>query len=189
MDHLTDLLAKGSLHDQVNNVLTPPSRLVSALLPPGPELVQITESARKHEHDGVITNIQATEDRCALIDEQLVILKQQIASAKEENAQRKFAHERRWKDLSTENKALRDRMPQLLDPLKVSSKHLSRRLEKVHNRTLEGRAKLCQETARLAGLSLRKRRAADGTIFDECQIGGIGIVDLRQLNSMSPQIR
>lgn len=186
LDHLTALLAKGSLHDQVNYVLTPPSQLASVSLPPGPEHVQITESARKHEHDSVISTTQATEQRCALIDEQLALLKNQMAGAKEENAQRKSAYELRRKEASAEKKELEGRMPQLLDPLKTSIKHLDRRLDKVHNRTLEGRAKLCQETARLAGLGLRKRKAADGHIFDECQIGGIGIVDLRQLNRKSP---
>ncbi|GAB7354084.1 hypothetical protein MBLNU459_g4656t1 [Dothideomycetes sp. NU459] len=187
LDHLTALLDKESLHSRVNNVITPPSQLPPASLSPGPELVQTAESARKHERVGIVSHAQAIEAQCAQITEQSDLLRQQIAEAKEENAARKAAYERRRSEVAAETKELRDRVPLLLEPLKATIDQLDRKMERVHKRTLQGRAKLCQETARLAGLSLRRRRSAEGQVFDECHIGGVSIVDLRQLNNARPE--
>ena len=52
----------------------------------------------------------------------------------------------------------------------------------MHSEIVNARVFLCTEAADLCGLRQRRRKKA-GSIRDDYTIGGIGIVDLRDLNS------
>lgn len=186
LGHLTDLLAKETLHKTVATIITPPSQLDVALLPTGPSYVDITESNRKHQYQRVLSETEASDDRVQLINQQLQLLRSNIDAAKADKAARKNAFKQRRIDMSSETDLLHARMPELIDPLQHSIKQLRRKLDKIHLRTREGRAKLCQETARLAGLQQRRRRAPDGQIIEDYIIGRVPIPDLRNLNSTLP---
>ncbi|KAL1311667.1 hypothetical protein AAFC00_001771 [Neodothiora populina] len=79
------------------------------------------------------------------------------------------------------------RCPQVLGPLQANIKHLHRKLDKIHFRTREGRVKLCQETARLAGLRQRRQKTSGGQVIEEYSIGGVQIPDLRRLHTARPE--
>jgi hypothetical protein len=188
LDRLADLLGNESLQEQVAHVVSRPLRPASPSLPRGPSLVDITESARKHAHTHILRQCQATRARCTAIQDQLHLLRQQIEQARSEKASRHLDIKKRHEDMVHERAEMNSRVPQLLEPLQGTIRRSRRRLEKVQARTLEGRTKLCQETARLAGLQQKRRRMPDGSIVHDYTIGGISIVDLRHLNSAQPQL-
>lgn len=188
LDRLADLLSNETLRRQVKHIISPPQDLLSSSLSSGPELVDITECAGKHAHAQVLRESQAIRVRCSIINDQLNQLRQKIEQARQENISRKLEIKQRHTDMKRERTEMTSRVPQLLEPLHATIRRSQRRLDKVHARTLEGRTKLCQETARLAGLQQKRRRLPDGSIVHDYTIGGISIIDLRQLNSAQPQL-
>ncbi|KAG9740218.1 hypothetical protein KCU59_g8081, partial [Aureobasidium melanogenum] len=188
LDRLADLLNTESLRRQVNSVISPLSDHSLSLSSSNPEVVDLTESSRKHAHAQILQESQATRLRCTVINEQVTLLKQQIEQARRENVSRQLDVTQRHAEIVRERAEMTSRVPQLLEPLHTTIRRSQRRLDKVQARTLEGRTKLCQETARLAGLQQKRRRMPDGTIMYDYAIGGISITDLRHLNSAQPQL-
>lgn len=188
LDRLADLLNTETLRRQVNSVISPLSDHSLSLSSPSPEVVDLTESSKKHAHVQVLQESRATRSRCTIINEQVNLLKQQMDEARRENISRQLDIKQRRAEIVRERAEMTSRVPQLLEPLHATIRRSQRRLDKVQARTLEGRTKLCQETARLAGLQQKRRRMPDGTIMYDHVIGGISITDLRHLNSAQPQL-
>ncbi|CAD0113043.1 unnamed protein product [Aureobasidium uvarum] len=188
LDRLADLLNIEAFRKQVNSVISPRSDLTVSLSSSGPEVVEITESAKKHAHIQVLQEIQVIRSRCTIINEQADLLRQQVEQARREKSSRHLDIKRRHAEIIRERAEMTSRVPQLLEPLHATIRRSQRRLDKVQARTLEGRTKLCQETARLAGLQQKRRRMPDGSIVHDYTIGSISIVDLRHLNSAQPQL-
>jgi hypothetical protein len=188
LDRLADLLNIETLRKQVNSVISPPSNFSLSSSPSSSEVVEITESAKKHAHAQVLRESQATRLRCTIINEQVNQLRQQMEQARRDNASRQLVIKQRHAEIVRERAEMTSRVPQLLEPLHATIRRSQRRLDKVQARTLEGRTKLCQETARLAGLQQKRRRMPDGSIVYDYAIGGISIIDLRQLNAVQPQL-
>ncbi|KAI5273338.1 hypothetical protein E4T47_03412 [Aureobasidium subglaciale] len=184
LNRLTDLIDIDSLRKQVSSAILP----LPDLSLHSSELLVTTECARKHAYAQVLRESQTTLECCAVINDKLSLLKQQIDQARRENAKRALEIKERHAEIVREKTEMRSRVPQLLEPLHTSIRRSQRRLDKVQARTLEGRTKLCQETARLAGLQQKRRRMPDGNIVHDYAVGGISIVDLRHLNSANPQL-
>jgi hypothetical protein len=188
LDRLADLLNIETLRKQVNSVISPLSGFSLSSSPSSSEVVEITESAKRHAHAQVLRESQATRLRCTVINEQVNLLRQQMEQARRDNASRQLIIKQRHAEIVRERAEMTSRVPQLLEPLHATIRRSQRRLDKVQARTLEGRTKLCQETARLAGLQQKRRRMPDGSIVHDYAIGGISIIDLRQLNAVQPQL-
>jgi len=188
LDRLADLLNIASLSKQVHSVISPLSGFSSSSSPSSSQVVDITESAKKHAHAQILRESQATQLRCTIINEQVNLLRQQMEQARKDNISRQLDIRQRHAEIKRERTEMTSRVPQLLEPLHATIRRSQRRLDKVQARTLEGRTKLCQETARLAGLQQKRRRMPDGSIVHDYAIGGISILDLRQLNSVQPQL-
>ncbi|KAH0372920.1 hypothetical protein KCU65_g800, partial [Aureobasidium melanogenum] len=188
LDRLADLLNIETLRKQVNSVISLLSDHSLSLSSSDPEVVDLTEGSKKHTHAQILQESQGTHLRCALINEQANLLKQQIEETRRENVSRQLDIKQRHAEIVRERAEMTSRVPQLLEPLHATIRRSQRRVDKVQARTLEGRTKLCQETARLAGLQQKRRRMPDGTIMYDHAIGGIPITDLRHLNSAQPQL-
>ncbi|KEQ77156.1 hypothetical protein M436DRAFT_38292 [Aureobasidium namibiae CBS 147.97] len=188
LDRLADLLNIESLSKQVHSVISPLSGFSSSCSPSNSQVVDITESAKKHVHAHILRESQATHLRCTIINEQINLLRKQMEQARRDNALRHLDIKQRHAEIKRERTEMTSRVPQLLEPLHATIRRSQRRLDKVQARTLEGRTKLCQETARLAGLQQKRRRMPDGSIVHDYAIGGISILDLRQINSAQPQL-
>lgn len=188
LDRLADLLNNETLRKQVNSVISPVSDFPLSSSPSSSEVIDDTESVKKHAHVQVLRDSQAAHLRCTIINEQVSLLRQQMEEARRENASRRLDIKQRHAEIVRERAEMTSRVPQLLEPLHATIRRSQRRLDKVQARTLEGRTKLCQETARLAGLQQKRRRMPDGSIVHDYAIGGISIIDLRQLNSVQPQL-
>jgi hypothetical protein len=188
LDRLADLFNIETLSKKVNSVISPLSDFSSSSSPSSSEVVDITESAKKHVHAQILRENQAVRLRCTAINEQVNLLRQQMEQARRDNTSRQLDIKQRHAKIKRERAEMTSRGPQLLEPLHATIRRSQRRLDKVQARTLEGRTKLCQETARLAGLQQKRRRMPDGSIVHDYTIGGISIIDLRHLNSVQPQL-
>ncbi|KAK8219821.1 hypothetical protein M8818_000795 [Zalaria obscura] len=183
---VTGLLAKESLHRKIEDILTPPADLANKILSDPTEQLEITEGAKKNEVENLHGETERIEETLQGVSEQLEILRQNIEKGRAEIAARKESYKQRRTEVQNEGKNLNERKPQLLDPLQKDIKRLDHKLKRNQEKTVTGRVKLCRETARLAGLSQRRRRARDGSIKEDYTIGNIGILDLRDLNAARP---
>jgi Vacuolar sorting 38 and autophagy-related subunit 14 len=68
--------------------------------------------------------------------------------------------------------------------VEATATRMAAQADALHARTAESRFFLCRETANLYGLVQRKRRKGAGG-RDAYFIGGVPIVDIRDINSMS----
>jgi predicted RNase H-like nuclease (RuvC/YqgF family) len=97
---------------------------------------------------------------------------------------------KRRSDLKTRQAALEKAKERKIQDEGVSIKPLQQEIgsiegswDRLHKRTAEARMFLCREVATLYGLQRRRRKASANR--DNYLIGGVPIIDLRDLNSMS----
>ncbi|KAG8623654.1 hypothetical protein KVT40_008630 [Elsinoe batatas] len=188
-EQVNALLDREKLQKQIQTVLKPPSQLGSSDISSTSQIVDLTEASRKLEVEQQRSQVRAVESRLEVIREQQQLLKSQIAQAKKDNVARRREQEHKKQRVSDARKKVQADHVAQAELVLSESKRLNNRLAKVHKHTMEGRQKLCMETALLAGLNLKRRRRRDGTISDDrYMIGGISIPDLRELNTILPDI-
>lgn len=113
------------------------------------------------------------------------VLRKEIEKARAEISKQKAKLDRRQADFSSATHNLVARRASSLDSVQKSIKRTVHRSELQHQRTAQSRVFLCREAANL--LTLRQRRRKKGNVIrDEYTVGGVGIVDLKHLNSASP---
>lgn len=112
------------------------------------------------------------------------ILKQEIKQGKEEISKRKAALAQRRSDAESANYQLSERRTTTLTTVQNTIKRTEHLWNSLHNKTAESRIFLCREAANLYGLRQKVRRK-EGKAKDSYTIGGVGIVDLRDMNSKS----
>ena len=110
------------------------------------------------------------------------ILKQEIKQGKEEISKRKAALAQRRSDAESANYQLSERRNTTLTTVQNTTKRTEHLWNSLHNKTAESRIFLCREAANLYGLRQKVRRK-DGKARDTYTIGGVGIIDLRDMNS------
>ncbi|KAK2759081.1 hypothetical protein FQN54_003180 [Arachnomyces sp. PD_36] len=110
------------------------------------------------------------------------VLKQEIKKGKEEISKRRAALAQRRSDAESANYQLSDRRTNALTAVQNTSKRTEHLWNVLHNKTAESRIFLCREAANLYGLRQKLRRK-EGKVKDSYTIGGVGIIDLREMNS------
>lgn len=108
-------------------------------------------------------------------------IKTDIAKRKALLTQRRFA-------LATAKKELGRQESTAAEPIEKSMAKTENRWQATHKMSAEARIFLCREAAQLYGLKSRKRQKGE-VGRDSYMIGGVPIVDLRDINSMAPQPR
>lgn len=179
VDQLTAILDKERLHKQVTTVISSSADLLT--LPAEEQTVELTEGAKKLEAEQWKSQLESVDQRLEIIRAQQELLRQQINEAREQNTTRQVEHKRQRAAIQKKRLDLDKIKPQLVEPLKTEIRRLDHRLAKVQMRTTDGRVRLLRETARLAGLDQRKK-SRNGTIKEEYLLGGLPMVDLRDLN-------
>ncbi|PSK60123.1 hypothetical protein B9Z65_1021 [Elsinoe australis] len=189
LEQVGHLLAREKLHNRIRTILKPPSQLGSSEISTASQVVELTESSRKLEVESHRSQIQSINLRLEAVKEQQQLLKAQIAEAKKDNRAQKQKHIQDRTRITAARRKLQDERSAQFDQVAAESKRLNYRLSKVQKHTMEGRQKLCLETALLSGLNVKRRRRKDGTTSeDKYLIAGIPIPDLRELNSMHPDL-
>lgn len=109
-------------------------------------------------------------------------LHKELEASRELIARRRTLLSQRRSDYDSATHSLSQRRAAALEPVESSIKRTQGRWDALHDRTAESRVFLCREAANLYGLQQRKRRK--GMLGrDSYTIGGVPIVDLRDLNS------
>ncbi|KAI9714191.1 MAG: hypothetical protein M1812_006412 [Candelaria pacifica] len=130
---------------------------------------------------------ERSAERTLEISGHLQILRKEIEEGKAEIAKRKAALAQRRSDASSANHNLKARRAATLETVEKGTKKLNHRWNSLHTKTVEARVFLCREAADLYRLRQRKRKKG-GSFKEDYTIGGVGIVDLRDLNSMRPSV-
>ena len=111
-------------------------------------------------------------------------LREETKSIKTQIAARRAALKKRRTAITYAEKELLQRQPTAMEPLQKSIAKTEHRWRSLHQMSAESRVFLCREAASLFGLQKRKR-GKDATGRDSYTIGGVPIIDLRDINSKS----
>ncbi|KAI9835727.1 MAG: hypothetical protein M1819_001905 [Sarea resinae] len=128
---------------------------------------------------------QDSLDRIREMKAQSELLQSEIETGKADISRRKALLAQRRSELTEAGRELPSRRATTLGTVKKSISRTEARWDALHSKTVESRAFLCREAANLYGFRQRRRKKS-GTIKEDYVIGGVGIVDLRELNSASP---
>jgi hypothetical protein len=115
------------------------------------------------------------------------ILKREIKEGKDEIVRRRALIAQRRSGAESANYQLADRRAAALASVQNTIKKTEDLWNSLHNKTAESRIFLCREAASLYGLRQRTRRK-QGEVTNSYAIGGLGIVDLREMNSESTPV-
>jgi hypothetical protein len=131
-----------------------------------------TAKARKVESEGKTSEIA----------EHILTLREEITTARDEISQRKAALEQRRKDFESIRTALPGRRTAVTNKLTESMRRGSQSWLGVNSKAVDTRAFLCREAALLYRLR-QKKKTRGGIVVDQYSIGGLPLVDLKEINS------
>jgi Vacuolar sorting 38 and autophagy-related subunit 14 len=124
-----------------------------------------------------------SEDRTNAIRENIKTLKDEIQAAREEIAQRKAILQKKRLEWHTINTAVPERRIARTAKVQEGIKKTTHSWDVIHNKAIETRSFLCKEAAYLHGLRQRKKMRA-GVVKDQYTIGGVSLVDLKDINNV-----
>jgi hypothetical protein len=157
------------------------------------ELLSKEDNAAKEHGDSTggqrsrpaVANINAEKERAIDRTQQIIIqadeLRAKVESAREDIAKRKAAIARRKSDLASAANGVEPRRARQIEEVDKSIRMGKFKWNQIHATTASSRTFLCGEAAKLYGL----KKARKNTGLEEYRIGGVGIVDLRSMNSKS----
>ncbi|KAI9811362.1 MAG: hypothetical protein M1827_005522 [Pycnora praestabilis] len=126
-------------------------------------------------------SLERTQD----IRARAVELREELKASRADIAERNIAFAQRRSDAASATHDLAPRRAATLETLDKGIKRTEQRWNAMHVKTAESRDFLCREAANLYGLRQRRRKK-NGLLKEDYIIGGVGIVDLRDLNNASP---
>lgn len=111
------------------------------------------------------------------------ILKSEIKEKRSDISRRRTTLAQRRSDAESANYQLTDRQTATLTGVQNSIKRTEHLWHALHNKTAESRVFLCREAASVYGLR-QKLRKKNGEVRASYVIGGVTILDLREMNGM-----
>ncbi|CAD6442187.1 c7229a68-a515-4841-8233-e2892105e968 [Sclerotinia trifoliorum] len=133
-------------------------------------------------YDALLAEREKIIDRTNQIIAHADELKAKLERAKEERSKKKAANDQRRADLISASSGIEARRTKQIQDIEGSTRRTKYRWNQAYNLIAGSRAYLCYEAAKLYGLQ-RVKRSTGG---EEYKIGGVGIVDLRLMNTASP---
>lgn len=128
------------------------------------------------------TAISQSAGRTEDIRSHISTLEKEIADGKKEIARRRVMLAQRRSDAESANYEVTSRRARALATVQKSIKTKEKQWNSVHEKAVESRVFLSREVASLFGFRQRTRRRR-GDLTNQFSIGGVNIVDLRQMNS------
>ena len=129
-----------------------------------------------------------SEAKTGELQKHALSLREEIRTARDEISQRKAVLERRRKDVKTVRTTLLGRRTAGTNKLTESMRKGTQSWSGVNSKTTDTRAFLCREAALLYSLK-QKKKPRGGTVEDQYSIGGIPLVDLKEINSALVAVR
>lgn len=157
---------------------------------PSPSPVRGKQRNTKTSTDGTRFSLDRLEsqdakevDRAAELTALADAVRTEIENKKAMIKEQKKVLAQRKEDLETARRSSPPAQPKALDSVRQSVGRKDQRWDMMHDATVDARSFLCREAANLYRLQQRRRRKKDGNVREEFRLGGIPIVDLRELNS------
>ena len=125
-----------------------------------------------------------SQDRTQTVLSHVEALREETQKIKSELAARKASLLKRRSEFISAKQELSQSQASAVEPVDKSIKRTEHRWDVMHSKTAESRLFLCREAALLYGLQQRKRKKG-GSGRDIYLIGGVPIIDLRDLNSIN----
>ena len=116
------------------------------------------------------------------VQRHILVLREEIKTAKDEISQRKAMLGKREKEFESIKASLPGRRTAVTNKIVDSVRKGSQSWLGMHNKTTDTRAFLCREATLLYRLR-QKKQARGGVVVDQYSIGGLPIVDLKEINS------
>jgi len=170
IQHAKILLEKDTLEQQINSLLSAQDNGKDGT------------SANQPDVGVLLTERDQAIDRTQQIIAHAEELRGKVQKAREEIAKKKAAIARRRSELTSASSGVEARRTRQLEEVDKATRMLNYKWNQVHNVTASSRGFLCGEAAKLYGLRRVRRSGA----VEEYKIGGIGIIDLRSMNTASP---
>ncbi|KAI9818947.1 MAG: hypothetical protein M1832_004115 [Thelocarpon impressellum] len=126
-----------------------------------------------------------SRERVAELRSHSTVLRAEIETGKADISRLKTSLAARRSDLASRTHNLPSRRATTLASVERGIARMKQTAVQQHQMTAESRVFLCQEAANLYGLRQRRRRKG-GVVKEDYIIGGVGIVDLRDLNNAPP---
>ena len=123
-----------------------------------------------------------SEERAGEIQKHILILREEVKTARDEISQRKARLEKQREEFESIKASLPARRTAVTNKLADSVRKGSQSWLAIHKRTTDTRAFLCREAALLYGL-VQKKKTRGGVLVDQYSIGGLPVVDLKDINS------
>lgn len=175
------LLENEELQRRIGDLTTPPNVRAD----PSPTGSPVSRPAKAATMEYMVSQRAFSEDRTNQILAQAEKLRLDIAAARNEVRVAMKANAGRKSDLKSASSGIEDRRAKALDGIVKSTHTLQNQWDRSSDRMAATRGFLCMEAARLYGL----RRVKKGSSRYEFKIGGIEVVDLASMNSMSTPAR
>ncbi|KAF7713222.1 Uncharacterized protein PECH_002208 [Penicillium ucsense] len=115
---------------------------------------------------------------------QIEVLKQEIKTKRRDISERRAVLSRRRSDAESAQYELAEREASVLTGLQNTIKRTEHLWHTLHSKTAEARIYLCREAAHLYGLRQRTSRKSDGQ--HNYMLGGLGVIDLKDMNGANP---
>ncbi|PGH33641.1 hypothetical protein GX50_03551 [[Emmonsia] crescens] len=122
--------------------------------------------------------------RTSVILDRIATLREEIKEGREDIAHRKALLKQRRSDIESATYQVTERRASMLATVQNNIKRTEHLWNSLHNKTAQSRVFLCHEAANLYRLRQRTRRK-NGELVAVYTIGGVSIVDLRDLNGAS----
>ncbi|MCJ1284915.1 hypothetical protein MMC26_004252 [Xylographa opegraphella] len=173
LQHVQSLLSKEALGREVEHALIA-----------GRASNRTHASARITYESSTSQSFEVVE-RIKTIQSHADILQVQIKEMRLDNAKRKAAHEKRRTLLGAAKRDLAEQEAKTAEPTQRAIAKTNHTWDILHTETVKSRVFLCREVASLYGLQQKKRRK--GVLGrDSYIIGGVPIVDIRDINTTDP---
>lgn len=183
LENARTLLEKGALARQIEAAVSDGR---SQSQPPTAE----KSSPGSHQERLGCQTLQTTSSRQAGsarrkddICQQIEVLKREIRAKKDNIAERREVLARRRSDAETAQYQLEEREAAKLTSIQNTTKRIEHIWHSLHSKTAEARIFLCREAAHLYGL--RQKTTKKDDTRQMYALGGISIVDLRDMNGKS----
>lgn len=178
LKHAHTLLEHGELDKEISGLLSRDRSDPSSIPPSDDRLKRI-------EINDNIAEQKLAEDRTQQIIAKAEELRLAILQAREEMAEKKAQIYRQKRNLEKASNGLEARRRRQLEEIEKLTKMANYRWNSCHAMTVQSRGFLCGEAATIYGL--RRLRGENGVLLDDYAIGGMRIIDLKQLNYASPR--